>query len=98
IPIESLRPSIGTPKHSKGSADAPPLSISHPLPDNYHGVLDLEKRIFCAIMHNMELLQGEDREYFALFLSSPFRDIIQILNEAQANTPSVSFVQFFDHL
>lgn len=58
----------------------------------------LEKRIFCAIMNNMELLNGEMRLRLIKYLPSPLKDILKKLKEVRENIKNVTFGIFFDTL
>ena len=58
----------------------------------------LEKRIFCAIMNNVQLLQGESRLRLIKYLPAPLRDILAKLKEAKEKTKLVTFGLFFDTL
>jgi DNA primase len=58
----------------------------------------LEKKIFCAIINNMELLGGESRLRLIKYLPSPLKDILAKLKETQKTTKNVTFGIFFDTL
>lgn len=58
----------------------------------------LEKRIFCAIMNNMQLLQGGHRQHIIQYLPLPLRTIVAQLQEAQKKQSSLTFTHFFDML
>ncbi|HSC25357.1 MAG TPA: DNA primase [Candidatus Babeliales bacterium] len=65
--------------------------ISNPLPL-------LEKRIFCAIINNMKLFNGESRLRLIHYLPSPLRDILAKLRATQEKSEIVTFSIFFDTL
>ena len=58
----------------------------------------LEKRIFCAIINNMELLNGEMRLRLIKYLPSPLKDILIKLRQTQEKSEKVTFGIFFDTL
>jgi len=58
----------------------------------------LEKRIFCAIMNNIQLFNGESRLQLIKYLPSPLRDILAQLKETKEKTETVTFGYFFDTL
>lgn len=58
----------------------------------------LEKRIFCAIMNNIQLLDGEDRQTLIKYLSSPLRDILMQLKDIKEKNKNLTFSYFFDTL
>jgi DNA primase len=57
----------------------------------------LEKRIFCAIMNNIELLKRETNPVIN-YISSPLYDLINQLQVALSQTNSLTFSHFFDML
>jgi DNA primase len=58
----------------------------------------LEKRIFCAIMNNIQLFSGESRLRLITYLSSPLRDILAQLKATKETTKTITFGCFFDTL
>ncbi len=58
----------------------------------------LEKRIFCAIMNNMQLFVGESRLRLIKYLPSPLRDILAKLKATKEKAEEVTFGLFFDTL
>lgn len=58
----------------------------------------LEKKIFCAIINNMELLSGESRLRLVKYLPLPLKDILAKLKDSQEKTKNVTFGIFFDTL
>lgn len=58
----------------------------------------LEKRIFCAIMNNMKLLDGENRQLLIKYLPSPLRGILAQLKATKEKNTALTFGYFFDTL
>jgi len=58
----------------------------------------LEKRIFCAIMNNMQLFNGENRLQLIKYLPSPLREILAQLKAIKQKSETVTFSYFFDTL
>jgi DNA primase len=58
----------------------------------------LEKRIFCAIMNNMMLFNGEGRIRLIKYLPSPLRDILEKLEAIKEKAENITFSLFFDTL
>jgi len=58
----------------------------------------LEKKIFCAIMNNMGLLEGENRLRLIKYFPSPLKDILENLKVIKKNTENITFTLFFDTL
>lgn len=58
----------------------------------------LEKKIFCAIINNAQLLNSTNEKYLTNYMPQPLRDILQKLNEYKSNNQSIAFVSFFDTL
>ena len=77
---------------------APAQSNQIVVKDNAEPVSLLEKRIFCAIMNNIQLFSGESRLQIIKYLPSPLRDILAQLKETKEKTETVTFGYFFDTL
>ncbi|HLJ30835.1 MAG TPA: DNA primase [Candidatus Babeliales bacterium] len=95
IPFESLKEELQR-STAQGTPSAPvtaPETISQT-----ETISLLEKRIFCAIMNNVQLLQGESRLRLIKYLPAPLRDILAKLKEAKEKTEIVTFGLFFDTL
>ena len=58
----------------------------------------LEKRIFFAIMHNMQLITEENEDYIRAYLPTPLNSIIGELLSLKEAQSSVSFDTFFNHI
>jgi len=99
IPFESLKRELDSIKNKKIKSNK---NISN-LPSNKHfhaitAISDLEKKIFCAIINNMALLNREDGQYLVDHLSSPLYTILKQLKLARQEQASFTFSQFFDQL
>ena len=101
IPFESLKQELSrilTPPAlpSTISAEQPPERLivhkaEEPIPL-------LEKRIFCAIMNNMQLFDGENRQQLIKYLPSPLRNILVQLKATKEKEKTLTFGSFFDTL
>ncbi len=58
----------------------------------------LEKRIFFAIMNNIQLFNGKNEEYLIKYFCEPLRAILVSLRQERERDPSIDFVHFFDTL
>ena len=58
----------------------------------------LEKKIFCAIIHNVDLFNSPNDHYLISYMPTPLGDILEKLKEAQDSMGSFEFTQFFDTL
>jgi hypothetical protein len=59
----------------------------------------LEKRIFCAILNNSQLLHiKNNNQHIIYYLPSPLKDIILQLEKAQKQDSTTTFSHFFDTL
>lgn len=96
IPFASLKEELSR-SHSTSSLPIPDNTSPQPLAQETEIPL-LEKRIFCAIMNNVQLLNGESRLRFIHYLPSPLRDILVSLKEAKDAFEKVTFGLFFDTL
>jgi DNA primase len=93
MPLESLKQELNRTKQKEElvqlmEPSATPTCSAIPL---------LEKRIFCAIMNNIELL-NEDGFPFIGYLPSPLREILIQLNQTKEKTKNITFGCFFDKL
>jgi len=58
----------------------------------------LEKKIFCAIINNMQLFNNNNEKYLLEYLPSPLRDILKKLKLEKDADAGIDFIQFFDKL
>ncbi len=97
IPIESLTREL----QQQTDKSAPKKSISPPpvqSDDTSQAPSGLEKRIFCAIMGNVELLVLQQNAYVIEYISSPLKEILQKLQNKRLMDSSFDFTVFFDTL
>ncbi len=97
IPFESLKEELERQK-APSATEAPKNIPSNTENNRTQSISLLEKRIFCAIINNMELLHGEMRVRLIKYLPSPLKDILMKLKETQEKTEKVTFGIFFDTL
>ena len=58
----------------------------------------LEKRIFFAIINNIQLVNGHREEYLIRYFSEPLRTLLMRIKQEKEQTPGLDFAQFFDML
>jgi DNA primase len=97
MPFESLQHELNR-IHSRPSQateqteEAPDISEEKPLPI-------LEKRLFCAILHNVEFCTNKRMLAIIEYMPEPLRSILKNLQRIQiATEQEVDFTQFFDTL
>ncbi|TET06148.1 DNA primase [Candidatus Dependentiae bacterium] len=105
IPYDSLQKELITiQEKSGGSSMSTSITSVYPKPDEERqrnlsgGVNVLEKKIFFAIINNMQLFNSENEEYLIRYFSEPFQSILRILQRAKAKNLDIDFQQFFDSL
>jgi len=102
LPFESIKGELRRTANSERSYGVREPSISNtPLDtetDNIDQMPTLEKRIFFAIMHNMQLITKENEDDIIACLPTPLNTIIQELIHRQSTQSATSFNQFFDQL
>lgn len=95
IPFQSLKQELDRQHDKTPSVPEQPETV---VKSEEEPVSLLEKRIFCAIMNNMQLFKGESRFQLIKYFPSPFRDILTQLKVLQETSEAVSFGYFFDTL
>lgn len=95
IPFESLKKELEFIQEKTAPAEQQEPTL---VKNEAESVSLLEKRIFCAIMNNMQLFVGESRLQLIRYLPSPLRDILAQLKETREKTETVTFAYFFDTL
>lgn len=94
IPFDSLKNEL---EHgAKKTAD--PQITNLPVAAETSSISLLEKRIFCAIMNNIQLLEEENKFQFVQYLPSPLREILVQLKDTKEKSETVTFSYFFDRL
>jgi len=91
IPIESIKTHLDQ-KCSLRKPEKPQL----PLQEITNEPQKLEKKIFFAIMNNIELLNRDNEEYLIEHLPNPFKTILQKLQKARVDFHSLNFNVFFN--
>jgi DNA primase len=97
ISFQSLKQELDRIQEKDSSTQQPAQPIAEKVPESEQTTL-LEKRIFCAIMNNIQLLNGESRLQLIKYLPSPLRDILAQLKEIKEKIQTVTFGYFFDTL
>lgn len=99
LPLQALKGIL--PGTKNGAPSIAPLKQSnnpHRIENSINNPLILEKRIFSAILSDIELLDEDNSSYLTNFLSSPFREILRKLKDARQTTVHINFQEFFDLL
>jgi DNA primase len=97
IPFESLKEELEGSQSTRKTPESTRVCLDTQN-DQVESISLLEKRIFCAIMNNMELLNGEMRVRLIKYLPSPLKDILIKLKETLEKSEKVTFGLFFDTL
>lgn len=96
IPFSSLKEELNRTDQPVAATNTTQKSIpAQPVPDTPPL---LEKRIFCAIMNNIQLLQAGGQTPIIKYLPSPLHDIVEQLQQAQNQNNALTFSIFFDML
>jgi DNA primase len=94
VPFESLKNELGRLIAQTPSKPATLEVLAEP----QHNVSSLEKRIFCAIMNNMQLCSGDSTLRLLHYLPSPLKEILSKLRIIKEKVETVTFTLFFDTL
>jgi DNA primase len=104
IPFESLKQELARLQASGTTKPVQPeIAINHTKTlssfDNaaYHEQR-LEKKLFFAILNNIELLNKGNLEFMIEYFPLPFSAILKKFRHQEARVPSMDFVSFFDTL
>lgn len=97
IPFESLKQELDR-ITSHTTSTQPKLEQKKQIITQEESIPLLEKRIFCAIMNNMQLFNGESRHHLIKYLPSPLRDILTQLKAIKEKDKDLTFGYFFDTL
>lgn len=102
IPYDSLKEELKKTKNTFHPKELPITPNSQPvsLPDT--SLLTkpsrLEKKIFFAIMNNIQLFNKTNEECLVEYFASPLREVLQKLKIFKDKEPSLEFIHFFDKL
>lgn len=93
-----IAPPAQAPKNFKTDVaiQQPPLNTA-PQP-TFETVSALEKKIFCAIMKDIHILNDYRKKYLIECMPGLLRNILQQLQQVQCVTPDIDFSQFFSTL
>jgi DNA primase len=97
IPLESFRRELQHRAATRPQTD----KLSPVDPDDQEGPPEpssLEKRIFCAIINNVNLLKSPLETYVIEYISSPVKEILHSLQNKTLDDSSFEFSDFFDTL
>lgn len=97
MPLNSLKKELQLHAESTLSAVKPEPVEQAAEPTNID-LPKLEKKIFFAIMNNIQLLQEKNAWYLITFLPKPLREIIAILHQEKQSNKNVDFSTFYDTL
>ncbi|MFI5332541.1 MAG: DNA primase [Candidatus Babeliales bacterium] len=102
IPVESIKQElkIQSKTHIQISSENTPITLPDPpVVSPEDNAPELEKKIFSAIMNNMQLLNKENEEYLLTYLNNDLiKSLLCILKDAKREYPSLDFIKFFDML
>ena len=96
IPFDSLKQELERLNKSASIIITPPDTNN--LVPQEEPIPMLEKRIFSAIMSNMQLFDGERRQKLIKYLPAPLRNILVQLKEIREKDKTITFSHFFDTL
>ncbi len=95
VPFESLKKELARGNQYSQKPSKTP-NQSHSSTDNQ--VPKLEKKIFCAIMHNMQLFNRGNAQLLIDYLPSPLRNILNQLHNQQKKHAEIELITFFEVL
>ncbi|MDP3889207.1 MAG: DNA primase [bacterium] len=97
IPFETLKQELGRPRPPLYGelSDSPELPTTVETPPS---LPTLEKRIFCAIISDMSLINNDYEKYLINYMPRPLRAILRQLHETKQSNPSLDFDYFFNVL
>jgi len=100
LPYETLHQELGKIRFkSRGSTSVPAkqdVESKDPLP--VKELSKLEKKIFFAIISNIQLFNSKNEAYLVGYFSEPLQSILNRLQKAKIDDPEMDFKQFFDTL
>jgi|SRR5579872_1366054 len=96
IPFESLKREL-QPVQISQEEKKEPVTQEPQESDNQAGTT-LEKRVFCAIMHNIQLCNNENLRYFIEYIPGTLGVLLQKLSRLSTENNTIDFATFFDTL
>ena len=100
IPFDSLKREISrvVPHFKTVSVQEPKTGIPSSESNPELEPSKLEKRIFFAIINNIQLVNGHREEYLIRYFSEPLRTLLMRIKQEKEESPGLDFPQFFDML
>jgi len=99
VPFDSLKREVmRVCRQSKSSYEREILTEKVPDPSVVNGPSRLEKRIFLAIINNIQLVNGRREKYLIKYFSEPLRSLLMHAKQEKELNPELEFPQFFDML
>lgn len=95
IPLKVLKQELQKTQRPQRKAATP---AEHSKPAPIVALPLLEKKLFCAIVSNISLLDQDDKEFLSTHLAPPFNTFISRLEPYLKSSPSQGFKHFFDTL
>ncbi len=96
IPFESLKNELAPTKDIEDTGQ--PTTVPVPEASEDQAGTTLEKRVFCAIMHNIPLCNNENIRYLIDYIPGTLGVLLQKLTQLSLNNTTVDFASFFDTL
>jgi DNA primase len=96
IPFQTLKSELTRVENISQPADKLEAELAEK-PEAIEATL-LEKRIFCAILNDMQLLNNYNGKYLISYMPPPLKTILQQLHAAQKIDPSIDFLNFYNLL
>ncbi len=97
VPVESMKRELQQHSSTRPQPNDPsPTDTNSKKSES--SVSILEKRIFCAIINNMDLLKSQHESYVIEYISSPLKEILHSLKNKRNDDSSFEFANFFDTL
>lgn len=101
IPFDSLKNALKKTTtnntHNDHRETAPTYSLNS-LPHSTPTMSSLEKKIFCGIMNNMEILRNHNTSYLIVYMPDPLKIILEKLSEYVTENSDIDFNSFFNAL
>lgn len=94
VPFTALKEELSR-THTKTEA---PSSPTNPTPLETDNLPKLEKKIFCAIMNNVQLFNKNNENYLILYMPSPLQDILRKLAALKERGAASEFQELFEVL
>jgi len=101
LPFESIKDELRrtvNKQYPPREASTSPIASSDKKDESLDQLPALEKRIFFAILHNMQLLGEENEDFVLAYLPAPINAMVQKIKELRAQDKNLSFNAFFDQL